>query len=76
MGKRSAVWFRNVTIGGIALSLLMVPAMEWLQHEHLSPWLHLPLTFAVLNLMAGGGLVAGAALVEYRSRSAGSGQQA
>lgn len=69
MAKRPAAWYRNVALLGTVVALLMVPAMEGLQEAHLALWLHIPLTFIVLNLMAIGALAAGIAFVEYRSRS-------
>lgn len=68
MVNRPAWWFRGV--GGIALvvSLLMVWAMEELQHAHLVWWLHIPLTVAVLTLIGGGALLCGLSLVEAENR--------
>lgn len=74
--ERSAVWFRNAAVGCLVLSLIMVPAVEFLIHSSLSLWLHIPLTFVALNLMALGAGAAGVAYLEYRARSAHNGKQA
>ena len=76
MANRSAEWYRNVALAGAVLAVLMVPAMEWVMHEDLSLWLHIPIVFVVLHLMAGGAAVAGLAFLEYQARSANRGQQA
>jgi hypothetical protein len=76
MAKYAASWFRNVALGGLSLSLVMVAVMELLQEAGLSLWLHVPLTGLVLTLMAGGALTAGVAWLEYQARSGANGQQA
>lgn len=70
MADRPAVWFLRVAMGAGVLAVLMVGAMEGLQHYVQLPlWLHIPLTVVVLTLMGGGACVTGAALVEYRQRT-------
>jgi hypothetical protein len=76
MANRSVAWFRNLAAASAVLSLLMVGAMTALQSVFLPLWLHIPLTALVLALMAGGAALAGVACLEYRTRSAGDGQQA
>jgi hypothetical protein len=76
MRERSAAWFRNVAVGCLVLSLAMVPALELLLHSSLSLWLHIPLTFVTLNLMALGAGASGVAYLEYRARSSHNGKQA
>lgn len=69
MANRPASWFLGVAIGGAIMALVMVGATEWVMHAGLSLWLHIPLTIAVLTLMAGGAAVTGAAFLEYRERA-------
>lgn len=68
--------FRILAVSAAAVALLMVPALKWILGAELSLWIHVPLTFLILNLMAGGAGVAGAAVLEIQARSARSGQQA
>ena len=76
MLKRSGEWYRNAAGAGGLLAMLMVGAMEALQAASLPLWLHMPLTALVLGLLTVGAGGAGIAYLEYRSRSADSGQQA
>jgi hypothetical protein len=69
MVSRPASWFGTVAIVAAVVALLGVPFMEWLQHVHLSQWLHIPLTVLALTMMGGGATVAGVAYLEYRSRT-------
>ncbi|MDF2626792.1 MAG: hypothetical protein K0R39_623 [Symbiobacteriaceae bacterium] len=70
MVNRPAWWFRGVGGLGLVVSLLAVWAMEVLQHEHLSWWLHIPLTVIVLTLIGGGAALFGLTLVEGQAREA------
>ncbi|HWI53374.1 MAG TPA: hypothetical protein VNT01_14625 [Symbiobacteriaceae bacterium] len=64
MAKQPAWWFRGVGGIGLVVSVLMVWAMEELQHAHLAWWLHIPLTALVLTCMGGGAALFGMTLVE------------
>jgi len=68
MGGRSAVWFRNVALGGVGLALLSVPAINELVHGALPLWAHIPLTVLVLTLFGAGAAVADVAWVEFQAR--------
>ena len=68
MANRPAWWFRGVGGIGLVLSVLMVWAMEELQHLHLPWWFHIPLTGLVLTAMAGGAGLFGSTLVEAQAR--------
>ncbi len=69
MLQRPANWFLNTAMLAGVVALIMVPAMEWLQHEHLPWWVHIPATAVVLGLLSLGAVAAGAAYMEYRARS-------
>ncbi|HWH72591.1 MAG TPA: hypothetical protein VNT26_24730 [Candidatus Sulfotelmatobacter sp.] len=68
MANQPAWWFRGVGGIGLVLSVLMVWAMEELQHAHLSWWFHIPLTGLVLTAMAGGAGLFGVMFVEAQTR--------
>ena len=69
MATRPAPWYLTVTILGAVAALVGIPAMEMLQHMHLTLWLHIPLTVVALTLIGGGALVSGVAYLEYQARS-------
>jgi membrane protein DedA with SNARE-associated domain len=76
MRKWPADRFLILAIASAALALTMVGLLQWILGSDLSQWIHVPLTFLILNLMAGGAGVAGVAVLEYRARSSGSRQKA
>ncbi|HLN64891.1 MAG TPA: hypothetical protein VK464_25500 [Symbiobacteriaceae bacterium] len=69
MANRPAPWYLTVTIVAALAALVGIPAMEALQHMHLTLWLHIPLTLVALTLIGGGASVAGVAYLEYQARS-------
>jgi hypothetical protein len=69
MFTKSPVWYRNAAIAGLTMAVLMIPALEALQHAQLSAWIHIPLMVSILNAMGGGSIVAGVCFYEYQQRA-------
>jgi len=69
MFTKGPLWYRNVALAGLGISILMVPSLEALQHAHLAAFFHIPLMILILNAMAGGAMVAGVCFCEYQQRA-------
>lgn len=68
MIKQPAWWFRGVGGIGLVIAVLLVWAMEKLQHAQLAWWYHIPLTLLALTGMAVGAGLFGVTLVEAEAR--------
>jgi len=69
MFTKNPLWYRNVALAGIGTAIFMVPTLEGLLHAQLPLVIRIPLVLAVLNVMAGGAMVAGVCFLEYQQRT-------